>query len=563
MIYQDINIALEVFCAFMCLILLVNLVIEKKKTASNQWFSCMLICNIVMIAGDWCDWFFNGKPGVIPYLAQLLVALIAYYAMSGLLLYCVFRWLLVNIQQKREVRRIWIWVAKLITGVQVLIAITMPIHKICYIDEQNRYVRGDNFLVAPVLPFVVYLIGMVLLIWHRKAFSKKEMFYLGLFTVIPLLAAISQIALAQYSTLNIAVSFGLLITFTFIQSQQDYHNEQKIKELALSEKTKIKDMQVFQENLSEQLIEVLCSTVEAKDRYTRGHSLRVAQYAREIMYRLGGTEKEQQEVYYIGILHDVGKIHIKDEIINKKGRLTEEEYEQIKIHTIAGYQILHGINVIPNLAIGARWHHERYDGTGYPNALEGENIPLVARIISVADAYDAMTSNRSYHKTMDQAHVRNEIKNGMGTQFDPKIAQIMLDMIDEDLQYEMRQVVSNKPITILVIDDDEFSHTLVQQALIEEPYELTSVYNGADAISYLQEDKYDLCLLDMEMAGINGFEVLMWIRKNLRKQNVIFLTGEKSIEMIKKAEEYGVRDYITKPINANMLTESIKSVLGW
>ena len=84
---------------------------------------------------------------------------------------------------------------------------------------------------------------------------------------------------------------------------------------------------------------------------------------------MGGDEKAQQEVYYIGILHDVGKISIRDDIINKKGRLTEEEYEQVKMHTIAGYQILRAVDVIPNLAVGARWHHERYDGTGYPNGL--------------------------------------------------------------------------------------------------------------------------------------------------------------------------------------------------
>ena len=260
-------------------------------------------------------------------------------------------------------------------------------------------------------------------------------------------------------------------------------------------------------------------------------------------------------------MNDVGKIRIKDDIINKKGRLTEEEYEQVKMHTIAGYQILRAVDVIPNLAVGARWHHERYDGTGYPNGLAGENIPLVARIISVADAYDAMTSNRSYHKTMPQSVVRDQIAKGMGSQFDPKIARIMLDMIDEDMQYEMRQVDFNRTINILLVDDDPITHKMVQHALIDENYVLTSAYSGKEGIECLKESKYDICLLDMEMSDMNGFEVLDWIRQNVRKLKVIFLTGEKDIGTIKKSEELGARDYITKPINANILKVSISSVL--
>ena len=279
------------------------------------------------------------------------------------------------------------------------------------------------------------------------------------------------------------------------------------------------------------------------------------------MLRLGGDEKAQREVFYIGILHDVGKISVKDEIINKKGRLTDEEFEQIKLHTIAGYQILRNIDVIPDLAIGARWHHERYDGSGYPNGLAGENIPLVARIISVADAYDAMTSNRSYHSTMPQEVVRNEIANGMGTQFDPKIAKIMLDMIDEDLQYEMKQVNFCKAINILMIDDDEVIHKLVENALLDENCTLTSAYSGKEGIALLKDNKYDVCLLDMEMPEMNGFEVLSWIRENVRRLKVIFLTGSKEIETIKKSEALGAVDYVTKPVSIAMLKQSIFSVL--
>ena len=219
------------------------------------------------------------------------------------------------------------------------------------------------------------------------------------------------------------------------------------------------------------------------------------------------------------------------------------------------------MDVIPDLAIGARWHHERYDGTGYPNGLAGDNIPLIARIISVADAYDAMTSNRSYHKIMPQSVVREEISRGMGRQFDPAIARIMLEMIDEDIQYDMKQSNQNKVVSILLIDDDAVAHKLVQYSLLSENYSISSAYGGREGIEMLQESKYDLGLLDMEMPDVNGFEVLKWIRKNNQKIKVIFITAERDIEVIRRSEELGADDYITKPINPKILKESIKSLI--
>lgn len=193
------------------------------------------------------------------------------------------------------------------------------------------------------------------------------------------------------------------------------------------------------EQLSIHIIKALALAIDAKDRYTNGHSSRVAEYSKEIAARYGYGEKEQDEIYMIGLLHDVGKIGIPDAIINKKDRLSDEEYEIIKKHPIIGTQILGSIKELPNLSNGARWHHERYDGKGYPDGLVGDEIPEVARIIAVADAYDAMTSHRSYRDTLPQSEVRDEIKRCSGTQFDPKFADIMISIIDEDKDYELRE----------------------------------------------------------------------------------------------------------------------------
>ena len=141
----------------------------------------------------------------------------------------------------------------------------------------------------------------------------------------------------------------------------------------------------------------------------------------------------------MGLLHDVGKIGVPDEIINKKGKLTDEEYAAIKVHPEIGDRILKKVKEMPKLSIGARWHHERYDGSGYPDGLKGDEILEEARIIAVADAYDAMTSHRSYRDILPQAVVREEIEKGKGTQFDPVFADIMLRMIDEDKDYMMHE----------------------------------------------------------------------------------------------------------------------------
>ena len=193
------------------------------------------------------------------------------------------------------------------------------------------------------------------------------------------------------------------------------------------------------EHLSLQLVLALSSAVEAKNPYTNGHSMRVADYSREIAKRMGKSVQEQDQIYYMGLLHDVGKIGIPDEIINKTDRLTDEEFAIIRRHPLIGADILRNVSEMPALSTGTRGHHERYDGKGYPDRLKGEQIPLEARIIAVADSYDAMTSRRSYRDILPQDVVRSEIEKGKGTQFDPQITDIMLAMIDEDVEYRMTE----------------------------------------------------------------------------------------------------------------------------
>lgn len=176
----------------------------------------------------------------------------------------------------------------------------------------------------------------------------------------------------------------------------------------------------------------LAQTIDAKDKYTKGHSTRVAEYSKKIADILGLSQNEQDEIYFMGLLHDIGKIGVPDTIITKPQKLTDEEFAIIQTHPVIGYDILKNITEIPNIEMAARWHHERLDGKGYPDGLKGDEIPYFVRIISVADAYDAMTSQRSYRDILPLDFIINELNRGKNTQFDPRIVDAMLQIIQED-----------------------------------------------------------------------------------------------------------------------------------
>ncbi len=176
-------------------------------------------------------------------------------------------------------------------------------------------------------------------------------------------------------------------------------------------------------------LSAIVNSIDSKDPYSKGHSLRVAEYSVEIGRRIGITELEN--LYYVALLHDIGKVAIPDDVLKRFGRLLPEEYQLMKQHTEFGRQILSSITSIPAAAIGAKYHHEHFDGSGYNEGLRGTDIPIIARIICVADAYDAMTSARSYRRGLSKVEAISELQRCSGTQFDPDIAKVMIKMLDE------------------------------------------------------------------------------------------------------------------------------------
>lgn len=307
------------------------------------------------------------------------------------------------------------------------------------------------------------------------------------------------------------------------------------------------------------IIRALASTIDAKDSYTSGHSQRVADYSLAIAERMGKSKEEQKIIYYAALLHDVGKIRVPEEIINKPSKLTEEEFNQIRIHPVSGYHILKDIHEDVRIAYGAKYHHERFNGKGYPNGLEGENIPEIARIIGVADAYDAMASNRSYRNALPQSIVRSEIEKGKGQQFDAEIADIMLQMIDEDTEYSMSQSTKSGK-NILVVDDESMNIKMVEHMLKDVPdLRVFGANTKEKTFRILEEQEIHLILLDLKMPEVDGFELYQMIRQKYTVP-VVLMTADKSLETIQKISELGLDDYLTKPLNAYVVRETIHSI---
>lgn len=183
--------------------------------------------------------------------------------------------------------------------------------------------------------------------------------------------------------------------------------------------------------LTREIIEAFAKVVDLKDTYTQGHSFRVAQYTEMLAREMGFDEKTVEKYHNIALMHDIGKVGIPDAVLNKPGRLTDEEYNLIKSHTTRGYDVLENISLMPEIAIGAHLHHERPDGKGYPLRLKEDEIPVVARIIAVADCFDAMYSNRPYRPRMNFEKVVSIIKEVSGTQLSPNVVDAFLRLVDK------------------------------------------------------------------------------------------------------------------------------------
>ena len=293
-------------------------------------------------------------------------------------------------------------------------------------DDQNRYVRAPGNIISYFVPFLVVIIQELVILQNRGRLRRSLENALMLSIALPSIAALIQFFCYGISLMSITTVVVVIVFYVYtLSSLGEEVGNARLREIEFYKAAQKREAALFEETT-----EALANAIDAKDKYTRGHSARVASISRMIAKEAGYPEEKCGEVYFSALLHDVGKIGVPDTVINKPGKLTVEEFEKMKQHPVLGAQILSSIKQSPYLSVGAHYHHERYDGNGYPDGLAGENIPEYARIITVADSYDAMTSTRSYRNALSKEKVRNEFVNEMGKQFDYKYGAILLKLMD-------------------------------------------------------------------------------------------------------------------------------------
>lgn len=407
-----------------------------------------------------------------------------------------------------------------ITGVVGLVLVVVSQFTGLYytFDEVNQYQRSDGYVICYIVPFVMLILELFVIIQYHKKLSRFVSISILLFVLVPAVATFVQVFTYGISLTNISI-VGMAVVLYIIALFDLNDTVAKANEMEIEY---LKEQQRYIHALFAETAEALATAIDAKDAYTHGHSTRVADYSRRLAEATGLSEKECEEVYFGALLHDVGKIGIPDTIIQKTGRLTDAEFGAIKQHPVIGRQILSSIGKSPYLRIAANYHHERYDGKGYPEGLKGEDIPRLARIISVADAYDAMTSKRSYRDPLPQLKVREELVKGLGTQFDPVYAGMMIHFIDLDKDYEMRErkdikeYDSNRPIDCGEFLSDYTEGVSITSAFAkirfryrpkeeEDSYGTVVVFDSSDGrIQTLDTAKKEMHFLEYARISLNG-----------------------------------------------------------
>lgn len=377
------------------------------------------------------------------------------------------------------------------------------------------------------------LVGTVLIVFITMICDLKRGYvsekYTFLSIILAMAAAVTESLLVYFrvSTSGIFIGTGMLILLC-TNLLKTIRNIQKME--SQRQRAEMNKRRKQMETMSLQMMQTLSTTIEAKDEYTRGHSHRVAEYAALIAEELGWDKKEIKNLKNAAHLHDIGKICIPDNILNKPTRLTEEEFQVIKEHTVIGAEILKNITLISHVKEVARSHHERYDGMGYPDGLKGEEIPLYARVITVADSYDAMKSRRIYRNPLDDQIIYNEIARNCGSQFDPQIAGVFLKMLNENrvvIREECALVNKEDNLSKMEIEIEKFISDVMITMKAQEDSEGLDFLTGLPmrnrgeklAAQFIQQDNGYLVFLDMD---------------NLKKMNDLYghKAGDRALKLL-------------------------------
>ena len=311
----------------------------------------------------------------------------------------------------------------------------------------------------------------------------------------------------------------------------------------------------------------LVNAIEAKDSYTQGHTERVAHLSTELGKRMDLSKREIAALRLGGILHDIGKIGVAENVLNKPGPLDNEEWDSIKSHTDIGYKICLPLTKSLGMALDIiRHHHEKLDGSSYPDGLKTDQISPVTRIMTIVDIFDALITDRPYRKAMSQtkalALMDEEMVQG---KLDPEIMSHLKEMLGDNSGKAFRKDDSSRPDiqTILVVEDDELNLKLVRTLLQLEHYRVLEAKNAESGILLARENKPDLILMDIQLPGMNGIEATRIIKEdvNLASIPLIAISSYAMKKDIDSAMEAGCGGYITKPIDTKSFIDYINSRL--
>ena len=358
-----------------------------------------------------------------------------------------------------KLRQLWIPNVSILAALCFIIVMICPLGILLYVDtvQKSRYHRiyrwielaaCINFVVSVTLQLTgkadfiealpashvvlsVTFVAIFVTFIRDMLHGGSRGYHLALVgMVIALVSALIEMVSVYFvvtiSGLFIGIGLVILLFLNLIRTVRSVRNLERLRQ-----KKELESRRRQTERISLQTIKTLSVTVETKNVYTNGHSQRVADYSALIAGALGWDDKRINNLRNAAYMHDVGMIGIPDSIVNKPTRLTEEEYAIIQRHTLIGADILKDITLIEHVAEVAHYHHERYDGTGYPEGIAGEEIPIEARIVAVADSYDAMNSKRIYRNALEKEKIIEELESCSGTQFDPVIAELFVRLIRE------------------------------------------------------------------------------------------------------------------------------------
>lgn len=325
-----------------------------------------------------------------------------------------------SIQDKRH------W--KLLRWMEYVTILDFVVCCILHLTGMADFIQTLPVSLGILAAILILVTGTVCYDLYHGYIRKNRYILVGLFVAV---ASVVVESLAVYFVVSISgifIGIGMLVLF-FVNLVRTISQVRDLERTRQQQEIRKRRKQM--ETMSLQMIQTLVTTIEAKDEYTRGHSHRVAEYSALIAKELGWKQKDIFHLRNAAHLHDIGNIGIPDAILNKPARLTDEEYAVIKEHTIIGAEILKNITLVKHVVEVARSHHECYDGTGYPDGRKGEEIPIEARIIAVADSYDAMRSRRIYRNMLKPEAIYEQFQKNRGVQFDPEITDTFLRLLDE------------------------------------------------------------------------------------------------------------------------------------